>query len=136
MPATVTALYALALIPVFFILWIGVAKVRSDLDVSIGDGGNPELLLRIRRHGNFIEWVPFVLLLMGIAESIGAPALYLHISGVLLVLGRIVHPFGLKIGNASHVLRMVGNSANLLAVLNLGVCLTVRSYDIWISGAV
>lgn len=131
----VTALYALPLIVVFLILWISVTKMRAGQGISIGDGGNPELLLRIRRHGNFIEWVPFTLLLMLIAELMGAPAIYLHISGALLVIGRIVHPFGLKPANASHPLRIVGNSANILSVLNLSVCLCVRSFDVLTSGA-
>ena len=78
-----------------------VSSVRSATGISFGDGGNPLLLQRVRQHGNFIEWVPFVLILMMLAEGLGAPAFYLHISGALLVLGRIAHPFGLKHDTAS-----------------------------------
>jgi uncharacterized protein len=69
----------------------------------------------------------FVLILMILAEVMGAPALYLHIGGALLLIGRIAHPFGLQaIDNAAHPMRYLGNSTNILATLNLMVCLGVN----------
>jgi uncharacterized protein len=124
----VTAVYALALIPIFFVLWIRVASQRVAANVSIGDAGNAILHENIRQHGNFIEWVPLVLILMIIAEGNGADALYLHISGVLLVVGRLAHPFGLKAEKAIHPMRIIGNSTNLLATLNLMICLIMTSF--------
>jgi uncharacterized protein len=123
MSLVTTTTYALALLPIWFALWIGVTSTRSALNQSIGDAGKPELLQKIRRHGNFIEFVPFVLVLMVLAELQGAGSLWLHAAGVLLVIGRIAHPFGLKIDNAGHPLRYVGNSTNLLAAAILAVAL-------------
>lgn len=100
--------------------------MRAALGQSFGDGGNEALLQRVRQHGNFVEWTCFVLILMILAEGMKAPALYLHIAGALLLIGRIAHPFGLKIGNAAHPLRYVGNGTNILATLNLMVCLGVN----------
>ncbi len=37
--------------------------------------------------------------------------------------GRLAHPFGLKIDNAGHPLRYVGNGSNILATLILLVAL-------------
>ena len=122
----VTPLYALPLAAIFLILWFRVTSFRAGVGQSIGDGGNPALLLRIRHHGNFVEWTTFILILMILAEGMGAPALYLHISGALLLIGRIAHPFGLKIDNAAHPLRYVGNGTNILATLNIMVCLAVN----------
>lgn len=123
----VTPIYALPLALIFLILWFRVSAVRGKEKVSFGDGGNVELLRRVRQHGNFIEWTPFVLILMILAEGMGAPALYLHISGALLLIGRIVHPFGLTtVDHAAHPLRYVGNSTNLLATLNAMVCIGVN----------
>ena len=127
MPLTITAVYALPLAAIYLILWFRVTQMRAALGISIGDAGNPVLHERIRCHGNFVEWVPMVLILMIIAESLGADALYIHITGALLLIGRLAHPFGLKAAQATHVLRIVGNSANILATLNVMVCLTVRS---------
>lgn len=115
MQLTITTLYTLPLALIWLTLWMGVTAARPGFNQSIGDGGRPELLLKIRRHGNFIEWVPFVLLLMILAEAQGAGALWLHAAGALLLLGRLAHPFGLKIERADHPLRYVGNGSNLLA---------------------
>jgi uncharacterized membrane protein YecN with MAPEG domain len=67
---------------------------------------------------------------MMLAEGMGTPAMWLHISGALLVIGRIAHPFGLKADTASHPLRYVGNSANLLAALNTMIRLVVHIFGL------
>lgn len=123
MMLTTTTLYALILIAIWFVLWIRVTSARSALNCSIGDRGDLALLQKIRRHGNFIEWVPLVLVLMVLAEAQGADALWLHAAGILLVVGRLAHPFGLQIDNAGHPLRYVGNGTNILAVLVLAIAL-------------
>jgi uncharacterized protein len=113
----VTPLYALPVALIYLVLWFRVSAVRSATGVSFGDGGNPALLQRIRQHGNCAEWSAFVLILMILAEGSGVSAPWLHASGVLLLVGRIAHPFGLSADNAGHPLRYVGNSTNLLAAL-------------------
>jgi uncharacterized membrane protein YecN with MAPEG domain len=130
----ITALYAMPLAVIFLVLWFGVSAMRSSVKVSIGDAGDPRLLERIRRHGNFVEWVPFVLILMALAEANGAGAVWVHITGVLLVAGRVLHPFGLKHDTPVHPLRIAGNSANLLATLNVLVCLVMTSNMLWGQG--
>ncbi len=52
-----------------------------------------------------------------------AGSMWLHAAGILLLIGRLAHPFGLKIDNAAHPLRFVGNGTNMLAVAILGVAL-------------
>jgi uncharacterized membrane protein YecN with MAPEG domain len=123
---TVTPLYALPVALIYMALWMRVTSMRSALSQSIGDGGNTDLLLRIRQHGNCAEWSCFLLILMMLSEGMGAPILYLHIGGALLLLGRIAHPFGLKKDNAAHVLRYVGNGSNMLATLNFLICIAVN----------
>lgn len=123
MSLKITTLYVLPLGLIWFALWLGVSSARSALNCSIGDAGNAALLQKIRRHGNFIEWVPFALVLMILAEAQGTGALWLHAAGALLLIGRIAHPFGLAIDNAGHPLRYVGNGTNMLAVAILLVAL-------------
>jgi len=123
---SVTPLYALPVALIYLVLWFRVSSVRSALNVSFGDGGNAMLLQRIRQHGNCAEWSAFVLILMILAEGMGTPGMWLHISGVLLLIGRIAHPFGLKAQTAGHPLRYVGNGTNLLASLNAMVCIAVQ----------
>lgn len=123
---SVTPLYGLLLSVILLVLWMRVAAKRAANNQSIGDGGDPALLVRVRQHGNCSEWSSFILILMMLAEGMRAPAVYLHASGVLFILGRIAHPFGLKVETAAHPLRYIGNGTNILAALNLMVCLTVN----------
>jgi uncharacterized protein len=92
---SITPLYALPVAAVTLILWFRVTAMRAAVNVSIGDGGNMQLLQRIRQHGNCAEWSAFVLILMILAEGMGVSSLWLHVSGALLLAGRIAHPFGL-----------------------------------------
>lgn len=123
---TVTPIYALATAIITLALWFRVTSYRGSQGISIGDNGDPNLLQRVRQHGNCVEWSSFILIMMILAEGMGAPSLYIHISGALLVIGRVAHPFGLKIENAGHPLRYVGNGTNILAALNVMVCLGVN----------
>ena len=125
---TIPALYALPLAAIYLVLWFRVTQMRAGLGLSIGDHGNVALHERIRQHGNFVEWVPMVLILMILAESTGTGGIYLHAAGALLVLGRLAHPFGLKANRPTHVLRILGNSTNILAMVTLMVCLALNVF--------
>jgi uncharacterized protein len=85
-------------------------------------------LERIRRHGNFIETVPFVLILMVLAEAQNIAPLFIYIAGGLLTIGRILHPLGLKANNSQHPLRIIGNMGGLLATLLLTVMLALKLF--------
>ena len=113
MPVPITALYAgiLALIGVG--LAAGSGTLRAKTGVSLGDGGNQDQLLAMRRHGNFTEWVPLTVLLFALMELNGAPSLALHILGVWLVVARILHPIGLGVEMQS-VARTIGAASTAL----------------------
>lgn len=122
----IASLYAIPLGTIYLILWVNVVRTRAALNVSIGDGGDIALHERIRRHGNFVEWVPMVMILLILAETQGASSTLLHVVGGLLLLGRIIHPFGLHANKPAHVLRLVGNSSNVLATAVGLICLGVK----------
>ncbi len=124
----ITSLYALPLILIFIGLFFRVSSRRTDLKASIGDAGDTVLHERIRHHGNFVEWVPFALILMLLAEAGGGNSLALHSAGGFLVLGRLLHPFGLTADNPAHPLRIAGNSMNLLAVVILAVLIGMARF--------
>lgn len=113
----ITPLYAALLAIIFLPLFVMVSKERSDLDRSIGYDMGTTLHLRVRRHGNFVEWIPFVLILMAGAEIRGMSDLWLHICGVLIVLGRLIHPIGLRVNASAHPLRIVGNTGGMLPMI-------------------
>lgn len=121
MPLATTALYALVLTLIGSYLAFRVGGLRGKTGISIWYGDNQQLALEMRRHGNFVEFVPLALILMAILELNGIRPWVLHTAGVLLVVSRIVHPIGLEAENVSNPLRGLGAGGTLLAsVILLG----------------
>lgn len=121
----VTSLYAIPLALLYLALYINVIKTRAKLGLAIGDGGDVDLQERIRRHGNFVETVPIVMILLLLTEASGAGAIWLHAAGAALTLGRFLHPFGLKAAEPSNPLRMAGNSLGMLSLTILVITLVM-----------
>ena len=91
---SVTPVYAGLLALMFILLSVRVIGMRRAARVALGDGGNPALLLRQRVHGNFAEYVPLALLLMALAELQHLPDWLIHAIGILLLVGRATHAYG------------------------------------------
>jgi uncharacterized protein len=117
----ITSLYAAPLGVMALGLSIHVTMLRAKTGISILDGGNMALAERIRRHGNFIETVPLILLLMALAEFSSAGSMWLHIAGVALIAGRVLHALGLKHDVAATPLRIAGGMATNIAAL-VAIC--------------
>jgi uncharacterized protein len=100
---TITAFYASLLAVLFLFLSVRVIGWRRERRVEIGHGDDTELLRRMRVHANFAEYVPFTLLLMALAESMAPPRPMLHLVGIILVVGRLFHAYGLS--QTPHILR-------------------------------
>jgi hypothetical protein len=124
MPPVVTSAYA-ALFAVFFVLLsVRVIGQRRSARISLGDGGDGELLRRTRAHANFAEYVPLTLILMMLAELQGQPVWCIHLTGVVLLVGRAAHALGLNRVPQVTALRVAGMTATIAAtvtgaVLNL-----------------
>jgi hypothetical protein len=93
---SITAFYAALLAVLFLFLSVRVIGWRRERRVEFGHGEDTELLRRMRVHANFAEYVPFTLLLMALAESMAPPHLLLHVAGLLLVAGRLLHAYGVS----------------------------------------
>ena len=78
-------------------LWLSfrVIKLRRKLRIGLGTGGNDELLRAIRVHGNFTEQVPMTLIGLVLMEMQGMHFIILHILGIALLIGRILHVKGI-----------------------------------------
>lgn len=95
---TITSLYAGLSALLFLALSVRVVQGRSGPQgVGLGDGGNAGLLRRIRGHGNFAEYTPLSLILLGILELGGTlPVWLLHLLGLTLVVARVLHGIALS----------------------------------------
>lgn len=89
----ITPLYAGLLGLWYLVLSVRVILYRASAKINIGDGGDPMMLRRIRAHGNFSEYVPIILVLMGLLELGHAPAWELHGIGATLLLARLLHGY-------------------------------------------
>ena len=87
----IVSIYAAILALVYLQLSFYVVKVRRDNRQSIGAGNSDVLERAILAHSNFIEYVPFALLLLFLGEYQGMASHYCHILGAILVLGRLLH---------------------------------------------
>lgn len=85
MTALFGALFALMLIP----MTIAIGIRRAQVGVWLLDGGDETLLRRIRAHVNFLEYVPLALILMALSEANGASAIFLYLTGTVLILARV-----------------------------------------------
>ena len=91
----ITAFYAGLLGLVFFGLSTRVIRRRRGMRIALMDGDDVELRRRMRIHGNFAEYAPICLILMGLIEANGAPAWLMHPLGLALLASRIMHAVGL-----------------------------------------
>lgn len=90
-----TALYGGLNALLTVLLAVNVSRLRGKYQTFRGDGGHAELISGIRAHGNNVEYVPVVVLLLLIAELCGGSSLMLHIFGGAFLVARILHPLGL-----------------------------------------
>ncbi|WP_020181318.1 MAPEG family protein [Methylopila sp. M107] len=125
-----TAFYGslLALIYVGLSGWVVAGRLSSD--TLHGDGGDNRLLKRIRVHGNFAEYVPFTLLLIGLYEAGGGSAATARILLIVLVVARLLHPVGMLAPKSSpqqFACRGGGIIATLLVLAVAAILLLARA---------
>jgi uncharacterized membrane protein YecN with MAPEG domain len=103
-------------------IWLSVriGMVRQAKKVSIGDGGEEELIRRMRAQANFIENTPIVLVLVALIELSRPGNLYLAGVATLYILGRLAHGVGMD-GGAFAKGRTAGTLITMLTLLGLGI---------------
>ncbi len=115
----ITALYAGLLGLVLIYLSYMVASNRKKHQVGIGDGQNKSLARAIRVQANFTEYVPVALILLAIFEANQGSNLIAHISGISLLMGRVLHAYGLGKTIKVSFGRVAGTILTWLMILGL-----------------
>lgn len=88
--------YAALLAVLFLILSVRTLSLRRKHRIGVGDGGNLVLKRAARAHANFSEYVPLAILLLAFCETWSAPGPLLHGTGASLLLGRVLHAYGIS----------------------------------------
>jgi len=122
LPIALTAAAAAAIINFWLALRCG--RVRTSNKILMGDGGDEAMVAAMRAHSNFVEYTPFVLVLIALIElALGSPTWLWAVMGVFMI-GRVAHGLGmtgtLKPG------RLIGTLITMLTLLGLaGVAIAI-----------
>lgn len=119
MPFALSLFYASLLAILLMALSFNVVRLRRHHKVGVGTGEHPDLELAVRAHANFCEYIPLALLLLILLEATAAlPPVILHLLGMALVVGRVLHGFfGLNRSPGATPGRFIGTLLTWLMIL-------------------
>lgn len=108
MPLFIVPFYASLLAALYIFLSLRVIRMRRRERVAVGDGNNLRLRRAIRVHANFAEYVPLALILVAFVEMQRSTALLVHALCLSLVIGRVIHAYGVSQEKEDYRLRVAG----------------------------
>ena len=126
----IIALYAGLLGLVFLYLSVQVIGHRRRVRVALGVAGDARLERAARVQANFAEYTPLILLLVWLVEMSRYPAWVVHGLGGALLVGRVVHAYGVSQVREDFRLRVTGMVLTFGA-LAAGAVLLV---GVWLAG--
>lgn len=101
---------------------------RKRLKVSFGDGGNAELTSASRAFGNAAEYIPPCLAILILMALTGFQPVWVHAVGGAMLLGRILHAWGLSRTKQPSFGRMSGMILTQLALIGGAGALIGRAF--------
>ena len=121
----ITGIYVAIATFLVIALAASVSLRRGQVKAGLGSGGDMTLLQRIRAHGNALENLPLALLLLLCLELNQTQPLWLHVFGIVLIVGRVFHAIGLWRSAGASFGLMVGTA------LTWGVMLVMAALLLW-----
>ena len=109
----ITLTYSIILITFMLILAFRIIDLRGSPVTKFLHSENrvvneDTLYRAVRGHGNLIEYAPLFLILMLIAELNGLASVYLHSSGIIFTIGRLMHGIVFSFMKPNMILRVGG----------------------------
>ena len=114
---TITAVTASILSFLYIKLSLNIVAYRRKYKVSVGDGGHDDLLRAIRTQANLTEYAPVGLMLLMCLEINKAPLWLTVILATIFVVGRLLHPLGMKSKKSPMQPRVIGTVLTFLTLL-------------------
>ena len=113
--ALYTALALLLNVP----LMLRVGRGRLAKKINLGDGGDADMIARVRAHGNFIENAALSLIALFALAMLNGSQVMMHILGSAFIIGRVLHALGMagKFGQG----RLIGTLLTLLFYIVSGL---------------
>ena len=113
----ITLLFAALHAVLVVVLAARVAMLRYNAKIALGDGGDKVMTRRVRAHGNLIENAPLALLLLGLLELSGLDPRWVWGFGGTLLLGRLLHAYGLSRRSGTSPGRFLGMALTWVVLL-------------------
>ena len=96
-----------------------IVKIRLDKHIGLGDGENEVLARQIRVQANLLKNIlPFAILYI-LSEMNSPPVIFLHITGVVFLLSRLLHAYGFSHSSGTSFGRVYGTVGSLLTIGSL-----------------
>lgn len=117
----VVSLYAGIFGLLFVALSARTVLLRRQFGVTIGNEDKPLLARASRVHGNFAEYVPLSLLLIYLLETQTASSVWIHLPCIALLVGRIIHAFGVSQVREKLKYRVVGMILTFAVIISTSI---------------
>ncbi|MDW1924729.1 MULTISPECIES: MAPEG family protein [Vibrio] len=115
----ITALYANILAILIIWLAVQVIKQRRLNQIAYADGGVEALQVARSAQSNATEYIPITLILMALLEFNSAYPTWMHLTGIIFVIGRVIHAKGILKKDLKKRIR--GMQVTFLVILSLVV---------------
>ncbi|WP_375183106.1 MAPEG family protein [Marinobacter sp.] len=125
----VTGVFAAVTGILLLVLSIQVVKFRLKYRKGMGVTDDRDFEAAVRAHANLVEYAPLGLIMLAIAELNGVASGLIYWTGMALVVGRILHAWGMINGRGGpHKARMIGILLTWLAILAAAIFLL---WNVW-----
>jgi uncharacterized membrane protein YecN with MAPEG domain len=116
MTLAITPIYGVLLTVLLLILSARVIMERRGNQFAYGNNDSNRIEAKIRAQANWAEYVPIALLLLMMAEIQGVGAFWLHLTGIILLVGRVAHGYGMSFNPKDFRFRFYGMILTITAI--------------------
>ena len=116
MTMSVTPIYAILLTLLFLVLSFRVIVERRGNKFAYGNNDSHRIEAKIRAQANWAEYTPIALLLLLMAELQGVGPIWLHLTGMILLIGRVTHGYGMSVNPKNFRFRVYGMVLTVTAI--------------------
>ena len=111
-----------ACVAALILIWLSFRVIgqRVKGEVLIGTGESEDLLFKVRTHGNFTEYVPLFLILLGLVEGGSGNATVLMAVAGIFIAARLLHIMGMG-SEANLTFRQLGMLGTFLSIATLSL---------------
>jgi len=107
----------------YFALTVMVVRCRRKFKLPYLVNEDKQLVVKVRAHANFIEYVPLALIIMLMSVMLAVPVFILSLASIMLICGRVLHAYSLLKLEHKHIYtcRVAGMVLTFVMILLLSI---------------